>query len=74
MKQKIIRKSKKYKSFYSLLNERIPNDFDGEIVNFFRVLRDSRTLAKLLNRAWASPCSREKYYRCKRLIKAIEYS
>ena len=48
------------------------NDLDGEVVNFFRVLQDSKALTELLNRAWASPYSREEYYKCKELIKTTD--
>ncbi|MCE5322155.1 DNA adenine methylase [bacterium] len=41
------------------------NDLDGDLVNFFRVLRDPAQFADFYQRAWLSPYSREEYSFCK---------
>lgn len=41
------------------------NDLDGDLVNFFRVLRDPALFPDFYNRAWLSPYSREEYNFCK---------
>jgi DNA adenine methylase len=41
------------------------NDLDGDLVNFFRVLRDPAQFADFYQRAWLSPYSREEFNFCK---------
>ena len=53
-------------------NVEVYNDLDGEVVNFFRMLQNPKTLTEFLNRAWASPYSREEYYKCRELIKTTD--
>jgi DNA adenine methylase len=43
----------------------IYNDLDGDVVNFFRVLRDRAAFPDFYNRAWLTPYSREEYAFCR---------
>jgi DNA adenine methylase len=47
----------------------IINDLDGDLINFFRVLRDPKTYEQFERMVTMTPYSREQYKECKKLAK-----